>query len=124
MDEQLTPEEITLEQLAAALAQRRSASSSSEAGSSEAGSMTAGSASMFSKMHEAQLQRAQLAAARRKVECVQSHIERLEAALPDIRAEKRARVEPAADGVPSHPRVARGGENPPHWEQYHGYSHA
>eukprot|EP00966_Prymnesium_polylepis_P125652 2905004-Prymnesium_polylepis.1 len=125
MDSQLAPEEITTEQAAAALAQRRSASSSSKAGSSEASSTTAGSATMFSKMHEAQLQRAQLAAARRKVERVNRQIERLEAAMPDVRAEKRARVrEPATDGVPDHPRMASGGSNPPNWLHYHSYSQA
>jgi hypothetical protein len=128
MDSQLAPEEITTEQAAAALAQRRSASSSSKAGSSEANSSeatTAGSATMFSQMHEVQLQRAQLAAARRKVERVNRQIERLEAAMPDVRAEKRARVrEPATDGVPDHPRMASGGSNPPNWSRYHSYSQA
>lgn len=119
IEDQLAPEEITLERAQAALAEHRQSSHGAQAADSSGGSR------LFSVLHEAQLQCAQLDAATRKFERAKSLVDRLEAAMPEVRSEKRARVEGAGEEcVPDHTRVASGGTNPPHWDKYHKYSHA
>eukprot|EP00966_Prymnesium_polylepis_P171952 3976256-Prymnesium_polylepis.1 len=120
IDEQLAPEAVTLDQANAALAVRRSSQAdSSQVTSSQEGSSQASTG--FTRLQEAQLQRAQLSAAQKRLQRMAAQVERLQTAMPEEQASKRARSEPA---VPDHPRVASGGANPLHWDKYHSYSHA
>lgn len=115
LDAHPAPETIGAEELTAALMQRRKASASSQAGTSSI------DASGFTRLYDVQLQRAQLTAAEKQLSRIKGRIERLQAALPEVQAAKKARNE---SRVPDHPRVAKGDSrgNPHGWEHFHGYT--
>ena len=64
-----------------------------------------------------QLAEAHVRAAERQLNRAQQRLERMRGALPLSPNEKRQRTV-----VADHPRVAQGGENPPNWEHFAGYS--
>ena len=104
MDEQHDPSTITHADAEAALLRRHAA---------QAGAATR------ARLLETQLLLAKARAAELRVERALRDLHHAQAALPATHDDKRPR--PA---VPDHPRVARGGTNPPHWEHYHSYTRA
>ena len=102
MDEQHDPSKVAHAEAEAALLRRRAG---------QAGAAT------LARLQETQLLHAKARAAQLRVERALRDLEHAQAALPATHDDKRPR--PA---VPDHPRVARGGTNPPHWEHYHSYS--
>ena len=64
-----------------------------------------------------QLAEAHVRAAERQLNRAQQRLERMRGALPLSPNEKQQRTV-----VADHPRVAQGGENPPNWEHFAGYS--
>ena len=77
----------------------------------------ASGAATMALLMDRQLAEAHVRAAERQLNRAQQRLERMRGALPLSPNEKRQRTV-----VADHPRVAQGGENPPNWEHFAGYS--
>ena len=101
-DEQPEPDQVTLEQADGALATHR---------------VSSGCTSVTQVLFETQWLHAKLRSAQLRFDKAARGLERAKAALPERHEDKRPRPT-----VPDHPRIARGGTNPPNWDRYHSYS--